>query len=75
MTDPGAVRASISPARTYARVSIACCTDFLAFESANFLVLDESHDMEQVRTEHVSPGENTLQLTLPARSVLLIRLE
>ncbi len=43
--------------------------------TATFSLLDETHDMEKARTEHVTPGEATLQLTLPARSVMLVEFE
>ncbi len=44
------------------------------FAAATFFLLDETHDMAQVRTEPVTPGEATLQLTLPAKSVLLVEI-
>lgn len=43
--------------------------------TATFSLLDDTHDMEQVRTEPVTPGDDTLQLALPGRSVMLIELK
>jgi hypothetical protein len=42
--------------------------------TATFLLLDEKHDLEPVRTVPLTPGDTTLPLTLPARSVMLVEL-
>lgn len=42
--------------------------------TATFSLLDDTHDMDQVRTEHVTSGELTLQVTLPGRSVTLVEI-
>lgn len=43
--------------------------------SATFYLLDGKHDMEKTRSESVTPGDVTLQLELPGKSLMLVELK
>jgi len=42
---------------------------------STLFLLDDAHDMDQVRTDPLPPSGTSLQLTLPARSVMLAKLD